>query len=348
MQTTWKLRFLGAVSALLLSAVVFFSQNDGLTGQLWKRCAPPADIVLSNYSSDSSLSHPFEVPRLHEPDYPTVVKRDRTLSYSAAVCRGQALYRKILDAFKGIIDEAQRFTENDLRNGWDPESRQGKFSFWDDALKQMGKNVSVGERVPTREETILVDAPLKNPFKSAAGNTVTGRDIETQAHYDLAFIPSRRAMVGIETRSPWFTVKNRLQRHKKPTASADISKLVPSLHRLSDFMWMYWTTVSPNPNNLRYIMRDNVNNEDSVAIMNDIFKKYGSGKPLAWPGLYFTLAQEEGQALLGTPNGYTVAYLLSQRARELGMRVVAVSIFCAHPDQVGNEWFQMLWDLRPV
>ncbi|KAL9001093.1 MAG: hypothetical protein Q9188_005518 [Gyalolechia gomerana] len=256
----------------------------------------------------------------------------------------------ILAAFTGITRNAQTFTKDDLHNGWAPLDRPGKFSFWDDALKQMGKNISIGERVPTREETHLVDTPLQNPFKSVAGNMVTGRDIQTDAHYDLAFIPNYRAIVGIETRSPWVNVKRRLQQQRKPATSADISKLVPSLHRLSDFMWTYWTTVSPTPNNLRYIMRDNINNEDSVAIMNDIFKKYGDGKPLAWPGLYFTLADEEGQALLGTPNGYAVAYLLADRARELGAnrRVPAVSIFCAHPDQVGGEWFQMLWDFRPL
>lgn len=181
MRTTWKLRALGAVFFLLLTAVLLSNWNIGFTGRLNKRQAPSVNVVPSNYSSTRNFTLPLRNPHGHQPDLlhpyptPTINKRARTLSYSGAVCTGQALYHMILAAFTGTTRNAQTFTKDDLHNGWAPLNRPGKFSFWDDALKQMGKNISIGERVPTREETHLVDTPLQNPFRSVAGNMVTGR-----------------------------------------------------------------------------------------------------------------------------------------------------------------------------
>jgi hypothetical protein len=50
-----------------------------------------------------------------------------------------------------------------------------------------------------------------------------------------------------------------------------------------------------------------------------------------YPGETFDMDSEQGKAILGTPNGAGVAWLLIQRKRELGHATVKdVTVFCAH------------------
>lgn len=110
-------------------------------------------------------------------------------------------------------------------------------------------------------------------------------------------------------------------------------------------MWAVWKTLTKTPNDLRYICRDGVVNPDSRAIMNEIFRKAPTGKPVSWPGLTFGIETEEAQALLGTPNGLAVAFMLMDRAKELGRRKLSVTIAATDPE--AGSGFRMLWDMAP-
>lgn len=80
--------------------------------------------------------------------------------------------------------------------------------------------------------------------------------------------------------------------------------------------------------------------------MKDIFDKGEAKGPVKWPGLTFGLDTEEGQALLATPNGVATAWLLIDRARQLGRRIPMVTVFSPFPETGG--YYRMLWDLRPL
>lgn len=57
---------------------------------------------------------------------------------------------------------------------------------------------------------------------------------------------------------------------------------------------------------------------------------------------------DEGLALLGTPNGLAIAWILIDRAKDLGRRKLSVTIAAskAAPGAIG-QGYRMLWDLEP-
>lgn len=65
---------------------------------------------------------------------------------------------------------------------------------------------------------------------------------------------------------------------------------------------------------------------------------------LKYPGLPFDLDGPNGLALLGTPIGYGVGWILMDRFRELGMRKVTVSLFTGEDP----DYYCLLWHLGNV
>lgn len=111
-------------------------------------------------------------------------------------------------------------------------------------------------------------------------------------------------------------------------------------------MWTVWSTISKNPNSLRFIGIDGISNGGTFGIMKTIFEKGEAKKPIKFPGLKFGLDTEEGQALLASPNGLAIAWLIIDRAGKLGRRVPTVSIYSVYPETGG--YYRMLWDLQPL
>lgn len=111
-------------------------------------------------------------------------------------------------------------------------------------------------------------------------------------------------------------------------------------------MWTVWSTTSKTPNSLRLIGIDGISNGDTFGIMKTIFEKGEAKEPIKFPGLKFGLDTEEGQALLATPNGLAIAWLMIDRAGKLGRRIPTVSIYSVYPETGG--YYRMLWDLQPL
>ncbi|KAL8889341.1 MAG: hypothetical protein Q9215_003370 [Flavoplaca cf. flavocitrina] len=69
---------------------------------------------------------------------------------------------------------------------------------------------------------------------------------------------------------------------------------------------------------------------------------YNTNTPnIAWPGLQASISTDPGKALLATPNGVGVAWLLMDRAGVLGRRLPVARVWNA------NGFRCMLWDLVP-
>ncbi|KAL8924705.1 MAG: hypothetical protein Q9208_003895 [Pyrenodesmia sp. 3 TL-2023] len=150
-------------------------------------------------------------------------------------------------------------------------------------------------------------------------------------------------MISSDTRSPRYQVTSTKDFRAFPSL---IDKSIPPLNRQSDAMWAVWKTVSATPNSLRYICRDGVVNPDTKSIMNEVFRRTSpTQKPVTWPGLTFGIETEEAQALLGTPNGLAVAFMLMDRAKELGRRRLSVTIAATDPEL--GQGYRMLWDMAP-
>ncbi|KAL8717319.1 MAG: hypothetical protein Q9225_005425 [Loekoesia sp. 1 TL-2023] len=337
-------RSLAAFLSLLVSALVYSNWKYGSIQRLHSRPSSIETAPLFNSSSSRKIALPFNsydflLNYSYSNSPHTVNKRARTLDWTTAVCKGEKLYQRILAAFEGSVAPGPQFSEQDIDNGWvglDDPVKGGLDSGWDDPFKQIGGK----GREPTKSESIAIDLRQWKPFKNKDGEMVT--DIDRTVRYEVAYIPSYSALVVLNAWSP----ANQVKEDNEGISEADVLKRVPPLNRLSDVIWVVWNTVSKSPNDLRYIGRDNIINEDSKGIMKDIFDKGEAKGPVKWPGLTFGLDTQEGQALLATPNGVATAWLLIDRARQLGRRIPMVTIFSPFPNTGG--YYRMLWDLRPL
>ena len=91
----------------------------------------------------------------------------------------------------------------------------------------------------------------------------------------------------------------------------------------SDVIFLGWKSVckAANPqadvSSLRYILRQTVSNQITLGVIDSYAPNVG-----AWPGKSFDINSRGGQALLGTPNGYGIAFMLLQHQAELGNKKV--------------------------
>jgi hypothetical protein len=105
--------------------------------------------------------------------------------------------------------------------------------------------------------------------------------------------------------------------------------VLPKLAHWSDVACLQWHTATrhktPVPN-LRSVDRDHVVNSTTVQVVKAILSKREEWTPdgYVWhrPRYMFTPESDDFKALLGTPHGAGVAYLLIQHKEILGHRVV--------------------------
>lgn len=125
--------------------------------------------------------------------------------------------------------------------------------------------------------------------------------------------------------------------------------LLPKLQKWSDAAYLQWQSCTPSTQ-LRYVLRANIHNADTIAVMSRILGVPANNATVMadggmswltrphWPGLSFGTEQEEAQALLGTPNGCGVGWLLAQRKTELGHKVIdKVTIFFSELDHEDGD-----------
>ena len=143
-----------------------------------------------------------------------------------------------------------------------------------------------------------------------------------------------------------------------PRFSVGKNNPVPVLSRWSDWAWAVWESVctgsQKSATDLRYIIHDHITTLDTRMIMHKI-----TGAPISeyvdlhleWPGLLFTMDQDQGLALLGTPHGQGIAYLIRDHSDQIQTRKPTVRMWVVHHpafrDDPGNGYYYLLWDLKP-
>lgn len=153
-------------------------------------------------------------------------------------------------------------------------------------------------------------------------------------HANFGFVMNVRAgmIVAVDNHAP----------HVVP--GTENPPLLPILRHWSDVAFLQWCLLSslglPIPP-LNYVLRVGIENDDTIAFMSnilgysaDVFSMDdGPLFRMAWPGITIPMDNLDAVALLGTPNGSGVAWLLAQHKAELGHRVVKqVSIFFTKDD----------------
>jgi hypothetical protein len=105
---------------------------------------------------------------------------------------------------------------------------------------------------------------------------------------------------------------------------------IPELKRWSDVAFLQWKDLSVDGvvPNLKFVGRVFIHNDITRTVLKTVLanirrkKSVGDEHLPQWPGVTFTMESDEGKALLGTPNGSGVAWLLAQHKKELGHKIV--------------------------
>lgn len=135
-------------------------------------------------------------------------------------------------------------------------------------------------------------------------------------------------------------------RNEKPLTKAERDGLLPTIAKLSDLIWLAWSTVTSNPERLRYLARDNISNENTKAVMRYLFlRDKGQANSVVWPGLSYDGDSDEGKALLATPNGRATAWLLTDHGHQMDWRLKSRQLRVYIFSYAGE--YCMLWDLEP-
>jgi len=140
----------------------------------------------------------------------------------------------------------------------------------------------------------------------------------TTAYFTTVFNPIEGVIIA------WGSYGARYQGSKKKPPIT----VLPKLQSWSDIAWLQWAKIAgENAKNLRYVFRSPVANTEAQWLINRAFQL--SSKELStWPGVEFEMTTDEGKALLSSPNGAGVAYLLFTHKRQLGRKTISkVTVF---------------------
>ena len=106
-------------------------------------------------------------------------------------------------------------------------------------------------------------------------------------------------------------------------------KILPDVRAWSDVTFVEWQTQAQNTNQditqLRYVIRYQIANKETLDIIKRIV---GNVRTLYFPGVTISMTKAngkpnaKGRAILGTPNGAGVAYLLATHKVQLGHKMI--------------------------
>ncbi|KAI4179051.1 MAG: hypothetical protein LQ348_005472 [Seirophora lacunosa] len=264
--------------------------------------------------------------------------------YKSLIWAGDKYLTAIEAAFEGRIP-GKKFALEELRNGWtrtttaEASTHAGVETRWKAAFEGLfGQSMGYPPRSEIKSVSLNQDK---------AYTTIIGKDVTepTQAYSVGLYYPTRSMMLSTSS----YGVPTRIQEMHQGITKEERNKLLPTISTLSDLMWLAWNTVSTSPDGLRYIGRDKVYNDETMAVMDYLFVRDNQGETrnVPWPGLEYGGDSDEGKALLATPNGRATAWLLidfaqeMKRKGEISRREVKVHIFSF----VGD--YCMLWDMEP-
>jgi hypothetical protein len=116
--------------------------------------------------------------------------------------------------------------------------------------------------------------------------------------------------------------------------------IVP-LNRWSDVVFLEWQKLCEKVhvplNSLKHIIRYNVDNGPTEDVIQDVFGLNTKDWSEISHGRTFYPGEEEFTALLGTPNGSGVAYMLIDHKGQFGQ--VRVKSITVKGMKIGGEWF---------
>ncbi|CAA9962859.1 hypothetical protein PTMSG1_06227 [Pyrenophora teres f. maculata] len=128
----------------------------------------------------------------------------------------------------------------------------------------------------------------------------------------------------------------------------EVSIEMPLLRHWSDIAFLQYLSTFPSPPPqplpLKYIFRLTIMNATTCEVLKSVIAKQGVEEYSLWPGLTFDIESEEGRAILGSPNGAGVAWMLLQHKTQLGeKKIEKVTVFYATGQSDLFRWPSLLF-----
>lgn len=164
----------------------------------------------------------------------------------------------------------------------------------------------------------------------------------TGAEFDHVYYPHHNAIIGVNNYSPVFKVMQANKGATQKQLKTDIlPRSVPEVRQWSDIVFNIWAQRTDEAGtavaSLKYIFKNHVNTEATEDVIWAALARKQPPEEFApaWPGYTYTPGKDDNDeftALLGTPHGRGVAYLLADHPTGMGnKRIESIVLFTSEP-----------------
>ncbi|KAI4255934.1 MAG: hypothetical protein LQ352_002319 [Teloschistes flavicans] len=188
------------------------------------------------------------------------------------------------------------------------------------------------------------------PFKNCHSDNVKA----TGGKYNNIYNVVGKTIIGTYNFSPALYA-SRIQDSIQQKKVTDLGPYIPDVYKLSDVQFIIWADqcrqYGAQPNVLRYVFKHDVVTFVTKNIMRiagglepELEEKQGQGEDLSavWPGLEFKSGTQQFQALMGTPHGKGIAYLILQHRNEMPTKnIESITVFTTSYDLEYNLLFTL-------
>ncbi|KAL8682580.1 MAG: hypothetical protein Q9186_001353 [Xanthomendoza sp. 1 TL-2023] len=305
---------------LLLSSLILLSfslvKHDGASSENPRIDHHVAyDAVIDNDSENSQTEW--------QTSNSSLLKRDTAADYEKAKKKGKDLWTLIQCAMDGQGDAGEVFQPSALDNGWTRtlDEKRDLEDHWREYFELELTRERVPRKIPPKDDISLIQLEQTGSFTDRQGKPAgLLLAIYLGCHREKNVLPSKH-----------FDETSYFRRRRKMIKD----HLVPPLSRWSDVTWVLYSDLARKSSGeqlgkLQYLAHDMVANGDTKVVMIYIMRKHQKNVgrlQMPFPGLEFDIETEEGQALLGTPNGVGTAWMMHDRARELGKRDLKIRLW---------------------
>lgn len=277
---------------------------------------------------------------------------NRAIDSGIYICKGD----RALTMITQDPPSSKIWTQQDLHNGWVLDRSEG---FVSEDLEPVLEDLEV----PYSPDAVyLVAADQTEAFRGQDGRQYVSttchtlsalRRVFSQLYEQLLIDYTQRATAGSYENEyiPSGQKSTIIAKNNYSPTYRSPGQPVPPLWRWSDVVWLLWSQIAGNQfaGQLRYIIRDDVRNPISRAVIEHVAGAMPDELDLPYPGNVYDMRSDAGKALLGTPHGIGIAYLIKDHRDVLERKSPAVRVFSVrNPDRTASpKWvYYMVWELR--
>ena len=232
------------------------------------------------------------------------------LSYNDAVAKGDKLLKMMRAVFSHTSPDSPFLDQTSLQS-WGYEREVTEYDYRSSGLRDSLRDVGVscsgaGVQISDVHSVLTEHHGSEVPVSQAAFESIIER------HNGLLIATGNYTPAYMNANAKW----------------GYPDRPVPGLRHWSDIAYLQWMAPSlqDRPSDLKAIVRLGIENEDTMSVIDRVTA--ASGGEIQTNGLTWVMNNDVAKAMLGTPNGVGVAWLLAQHQKELGHKVVeSVTLF---------------------